>query len=118
MPLPNLSDVCVAIKVTPQNLSVTFPGGAEMAVQLPDTGIPDPMQLAKQMMAQANAALAPLVPVFNIIDTVMALFKTAGGSVLESAEGRGAGTIAIERGKVTWSVRRTRSKSCSAVGSC
>lgn len=75
MPLPNLSNVCVEIKAAPQSLSLTFPGGAEMNVQLPDPGIPDPMQLAKQLMAQANAAMAPLVPVFNIIDTVIALFK-------------------------------------------
>jgi hypothetical protein len=33
------------------------------------------MELSKQLMAQANAALAPLVPVFNVIDTVLALFQ-------------------------------------------
>ncbi len=76
MPLPDLSSVCVELTVTPQNLSLTFPGGAELSVQLPNVGIPDPMQLSKQLMAQANAALAPLVPVFNVIDTVLALFKT------------------------------------------
>ena len=76
MPIGNLEDICVELTVTPQSLSLTFPGGAEMNVQLPDVGIPDPMQIAKQLMAQANAAMAPLVPVFNIIDTVMALFKT------------------------------------------
>ncbi len=76
MPLPDLASVCIELTVTPQNLSLTFPGGAEMNAQLPDIGIPDPMQLSKQLMAQANAALAPLVPVFNVIDTVLALFKT------------------------------------------
>jgi hypothetical protein len=75
MPLPNLEDICVELTVTPQNLSLTFPGGAALAAQLPDIGIPDPMELSKQLMAQANAALAPLVPVFNIIDTVLALFQ-------------------------------------------
>ena len=70
MPLPNLEDSCVELTVTPQNLSLTFPGGAALAAQLPD-----PMQLSKQLMAQANAALAPLVPVFNVIDTVLALFQ-------------------------------------------
>lgn len=76
MPIGNLEDICVELTVTPQSLSLTFPGGAEMNVQLPDVGIPDPMQISKQLMAQANAALAPLVPVFNVIDTVLALFKT------------------------------------------
>lgn len=75
MPLPNLESVCVQLTVTPQSLSLTFPGGAVVSPQVPDLGIPDPIQLAKQLMAEANAALAPLAPVFNIIDTVLALFQ-------------------------------------------
>ncbi|MBI3184813.1 MAG: hypothetical protein HYZ28_21965 [Myxococcales bacterium] len=74
MPLPDLASVCVEIKVGKQDLCVTFPGGAEMCVQLPTTSVPDPMELSKQLMAQANAALAPLVPMFNILDVVLALF--------------------------------------------
>lgn len=75
MPLPDLSTVCVTLPVTKQDLSVTFPGGAEVSVQLPTVGVPDPSELSKQLMAQANAALAPLVPLFNVIDVVLALFK-------------------------------------------
>lgn len=75
MPLPNLEDTCVQLVVTPQNLSVTFPGGAALDAQVPDIGIPDPMQLSKQLMAQANAALAPLTPLFDIIDTALALHQ-------------------------------------------
>lgn len=59
MPIGDLEDICVELTVTPQSLSLTFPGGAEMNVQLPDVAIPDPMQIAKQLMAQANAAMAP-----------------------------------------------------------
>jgi hypothetical protein len=73
MPIPNLEDLCVQLVITPQNLSVAFPGGAALDTLLPDIGIPDPMELSKQLMAQANAALAPLAPVFNIADTVLAL---------------------------------------------
>jgi hypothetical protein len=73
MPLPDLSEVCIDLKVTPQELCITFPGGAEMCVQIP--GVPDPTDVSKQLLAQANAALAPLVPVFNIIDAILALFK-------------------------------------------
>jgi hypothetical protein len=43
--------------------------------ELPDLGFADPMQLSKQLMAQANAALAPLAPVFNLIDVALALFN-------------------------------------------
>lgn len=73
MPLPDLSTVCIDLKVTSQELCVTFPGGAEMCVQIP--GVPDPTDVSKQLLAQANAALAPLVPVFNIVDAIIALFN-------------------------------------------
>jgi hypothetical protein len=73
MPLPDLSEVCIDLKVTSQELCVTFPGGSEICVQIP--GVPDPTDVSKQLLAQANAALAPLVPVFNIIDAILALFK-------------------------------------------
>jgi hypothetical protein len=75
MPIPNLEDICVALTVTPQRLSVTFPGGATLDPELPDLGFADPMQLSKQLLGQANAALAPLQPVFNLIDVALALFN-------------------------------------------
>jgi hypothetical protein len=73
MPLPDLSTVCIDLKVTSQELCITFPGGAEMCVQIP--GVPDPTDVSKQLLAQANAALAPLVPIFNIVDAILALFN-------------------------------------------
>lgn len=75
MPIPDLGTYCVGLTVTPQDLAVMFPGGASLAAQLPDLGFPDPMQLSKQLMAEANAALAPLTPVFNLIDVVLALHQ-------------------------------------------
>jgi len=73
MPLPDLSTVCIDLKVTSQELCITFPGGAEMCVQIP--GVPDPTDVSKQLLAQANAALMPLVPIFNIVDAIIALFN-------------------------------------------
>jgi len=52
---------------------VTFPGGAELGTQVP--GAPDPTEVAKGLLAQANAALAPLGPIFNTIDVIVAIFK-------------------------------------------
>jgi len=75
MPLPDLETLCVELTVAPQQLSVTFPGGATLTPGLPDLGIPDPLQLAKQLLGQANTALAPLAPVFNLIDVALALFN-------------------------------------------
>jgi hypothetical protein len=76
MPIGDLENICVQLTATPQSLSLTFPGGAAMAAQVPSTGIPDPIEVAKQLMAQANAGLAPLVPLFNILDVALALYQT------------------------------------------
>lgn len=75
MPIPDLKSICVELTVQPHSLSVTFPGGASLDAELPDVGVPDPMELSKQLLAQANAALAPLGPVFNLIDVALALFN-------------------------------------------
>ena len=75
MPMPNLETLCVELTVTPQRLSVIVPGGASLDPELPDLGPADPMRLAKQLLAQANAALAPLGPVFDLIDVGLALVE-------------------------------------------
>ena len=45
-----------------------------MCATLPDLVPPQPDKLIRQLFAQVNAALAPLEPVFNIIDAVVAIF--------------------------------------------
>src|ERR1044071_8208187 len=75
MPIPDLTSICVELTVQPQSLSVICPGGSSLDAELPDVGVPDPMELSKQLLAQANAALAPLGPVFNLIDVALALFN-------------------------------------------
>jgi hypothetical protein len=75
MPIPDLETLCAELTVTPQRLSIAFPGGAMLDPELPNLGIPDPLQLSKQLLAQANAALAPLGPVFNLVDVALALFN-------------------------------------------
>ena len=75
MPLPDLETLCAELIVTPQRLTVIVPGGASLDPELPDLGPADPMRLAKQLLAQANAALAPLGPVFDLIDVGLALVE-------------------------------------------
>lgn len=74
MPLPDLRTFCIDIDVTPGEVCLTFPGGAEMCVTMPDTVPPSPDKLMRQLFAQANAAMAPLTPIFNIVDAVIAVF--------------------------------------------
>lgn len=74
MPLPDLRDFCLDVDVVPGEVCLTFPGGQEVCATLPDLVPPTPDKLIRQLFAQANAALAPLQPVFNIIDAVVAVF--------------------------------------------
>ena len=74
MPLPDLAQLCVDIDVTPGTLCITLPGPSEICVQFPSLVPPSPDELVKQLFAQLNAALAPLTPIFNIIDVVVAIF--------------------------------------------
>jgi hypothetical protein len=75
MPLRDLETLCVELTVTPQRLSVIVPGGASLDPELPDLGPADPMRLAKQLLGQANAALAPLGPLFDLVDVGLALVE-------------------------------------------
>ena len=58
----------------PGPLSITFPGGAVLAAQLPRP-THSASELAKDLLSRANAALAPLVPVFKIIDAVLSVIE-------------------------------------------
>ncbi len=78
MPLPSdvisLLTVC-GIQVPKRDCCVPLPGGAEICVQLPQVGIPDPIEIQIMLFAQVNAALAPMAPVFRILDVVLALVE-------------------------------------------
>lgn len=74
MPLPDMTQLCVGLSVTPGEMCVTFPVGNDLCVQWPSLIPPDPTELIKQLFAQMNAAMAPLAPIFNIIDAVVAVF--------------------------------------------
>lgn len=74
MPLPDLRTFCIDVDAVPGDVCVTFPGGAEVCVSLPSASPPTLDELMRQLFAQVNTALAPLTPIFNIIDAVVAVF--------------------------------------------
>ena len=78
MPLVDPCTISAEIIAGPSGLCVVFPGGNKICAQLPATlSPPSGLQLGKQLVAQANAALAPLAPVFTIIETILAIKKFA-----------------------------------------
>jgi hypothetical protein len=58
----------------PTSACIPLPGGA---VICPPGGvkIPDPTDLILQLFGQLNAALAPLMPIFRILDVLLAVFE-------------------------------------------
>jgi len=73
MPLPDPHDVCAEITVDVDLLAlkVTLPGPVE--ISLPTFTAPNTQDYVTKLMAQANASLAPLVPIFRVIDVLIAL---------------------------------------------
>lgn len=63
---------CPTVEVSNQGLSVRMPGGPILSVAVPQTS-PTDLAVAKNLITQANAALAPLAPLFNTIDAVLAV---------------------------------------------
>ncbi|OHD18486.1 MAG: hypothetical protein A2Y38_13775 [Spirochaetes bacterium GWB1_59_5] len=80
MALPDLSVVCTAIQFSTQEICITFPGGAKQCVSIPQINAGD-YQVAKQLIAQANAALMPYTPLFDIMDGIMALVNCLTGVI-------------------------------------
>lgn len=74
MPLPDLRTLCIDLDVTPGDICITFPGGTEVCAHFPRLTPPDPTEIVRQLFAQINSALAPMAPIFNIIDAIVAVF--------------------------------------------
>lgn len=63
---------CAVITIGDQTAQVRLPGGAALSVMVPDIA-PSDLGITKSLLGQGNAALAPLLPVFNIIDALLAV---------------------------------------------
>lgn len=61
---------CVALTVGPQSLTITFPGGAQVTLALVSPRIPSPAEAARGLLAEVNAALAPMQPVFLLMKSI------------------------------------------------
>jgi len=59
---------CTSISVTPDGLCLNLPGGAAICLSYPSAGLASAIAGTKMLLAQANVALAPLMPFFRIIE--------------------------------------------------
>ena len=74
MPFDSLGS-CVSLSLTSREACIRFPVGQEICASIPTLPIPDLLEVITQLFAQANSALAPLSPILNIIDAVIAIFE-------------------------------------------
>lgn len=72
MTLPAVETLCDALDLAVQDLCITLPGGTSVCAT-PELQTPNLFGLAKTGLGQANAALAPFQPVFDIIETINAV---------------------------------------------
>lgn len=63
---------CPTVVSSSQGLQIRMPGGATLSVMTPEIN-PDSLSVAKNLMMQANAALAPLQPIFKIIGAILSV---------------------------------------------
>jgi hypothetical protein len=67
---------CKPIPRLPAPREIVFPGGAALSqVLAAGSQIPSGLDAATNLLAQASPAMAPLMPIFNIIDAVLALVE-------------------------------------------
>lgn len=74
MPFPQIDAFCLTVSATPREICVRFPVAQQVCVSLPNVNNADPSELLQAILGQINSALAPLNPIFNIIDAVIAVF--------------------------------------------
>ena len=67
-----IGEACAEISAGPDTLCVTFPGGMEICIQ-GDPDKLDPSDQVKKLFDTVNTALAPLQPVFTVIDAVISI---------------------------------------------
>lgn len=75
MALP-AGDLCLQVDLDIEalaNLSIDFIGGLKLSVQLEPGDFPTAANVVANLLGQANAALAPLAPIFQILDVIMSI---------------------------------------------
>lgn len=70
--MPIVLPDCVSLTI-PGSASITFPGGLELKAALNSMTPPTSYEVAMSLLGQLNTALAPLQPIFVILDVILAI---------------------------------------------
>jgi hypothetical protein len=72
MGIPEVEELCSLLDTFDGDLCLVFPGGAEVCSFF-ETFPPSLLGITRSLLAQASAGLAPLQPIFDIIETIVAV---------------------------------------------
>lgn len=72
MPLPDLAALCTHEEIEVR-ISILMPGGARLAAEFPNIRIPNPAELSAALFAQVNASIAPLEPLFIVMEALISV---------------------------------------------
>ena len=75
MPVLDFNAFCVNVEAGFDPKSIRFPGGLEINQFIPNVIPPLKQEIATDLIGKLNTALAPLQPVFNVIEVVLAIFE-------------------------------------------
>jgi len=64
---------CIDVGVEDRELCIRVPGGVTLCASPPGIIAPPPDELAQYLMGSANAALAPLNPIFDLINAIVSI---------------------------------------------
>ena len=64
--------ICPSTSGASQDQQIRFPGGLTLQVMVPQI-VPSGLQVTKNLLSQASSALAPLAPLFNLIEAMLAV---------------------------------------------
>lgn len=93
----------IEIDASLDDLSITFPGPFILSIPAPPgIDISAALDYAKQIIASLNAAIAPLTPIFNIIDLLLLL--------VEFAKAIPDAIISLDPGKLTATIPKLSAK--------
>lgn len=74
MPIADFKTLCIGYATSPGAKCISFPGGVELCANIPSVIPATSVEVVLELLNKLNSALAPLQPVFNIIDAVLAVF--------------------------------------------
>lgn len=75
MPIADFNTFCFGISAKAGDKCISLPGGVQLCASIPSLVPLTVIEYVQDLIGKLNTALAPMQPIFNIIDAVLAVFE-------------------------------------------